>query len=125
MSNSVAGKWGYSYDGENYCGFFDTREEAIAEGGFDGRTIWVGQFRAPECEEYLDAEDLLDKVLCQDDYCGDWEGDAISPTKEQKAELTTEIRALFGRWLDRHDLRPKFGLVDNAEKIEPARSKGN
>jgi len=115
----IEGTWGYSHDEEMYSGFFATREEAIAEGGIgrEGSTIWVGQFRAPDCESYLDYSLLIDHVVSQDDYSGDWAEDCISPTKEQAAELTAELRVMFARWLDKHNLRPGFGIIENSEAV--------
>jgi hypothetical protein len=120
-SMKVTGKWGYSTNEEWYTGFFDSREEAIAEArsaGEDGR-LWVGQFRDPMApEDCIDAEDLIERVLCQDDYCGDWAEGALDCTPEQERELTAAIRRVFGEWMDRHGLRPQFGVVGNAEEVK-------
>lgn len=113
---SIAGKWGFSRDGETYTGAFDTREEAIAEGGETAK--FVGRYREPCCEDVIEASDVLDKILCQDDYCGDWAEDALSATIGQLGELTVELQKVVGQWLDKHDLRPTFGIVERGELIE-------
>jgi hypothetical protein len=117
----INGKWGYSTNEEWYTGFFDSREEAIAEArsaGEDGR-LWVGQFRAPIApEDCVDAEMLIEAVLCQDDYCGDWAEDALDCSPAQRDELTADIRRVFGAWVDRHGLRPKFCVVGDAEEVK-------
>ena len=116
---SMKGKWGYSTNEEWYTGSFDTREDAIAEGREYGSSrFWVGQFVDPPTpESYIDAEDIIEKVLCQDEYCLECADGCLSCTREQQDELTTAIRKTFGEWLDKHDLRPTFGLVENAEEI--------
>jgi len=118
---SIIGKWGYSTNEETYSGFFDSREEAIAavQSVYDGddRLVWVGQFREPICEQAIHGRDLIEQVVCQDEYCGDWADDAISATNEEIDELTQAIRKVFGEWMDKYGLRPSFGVVDIAEKI--------
>ncbi len=115
---SIAGKWGYSHDEETYFGTFDTKKEAIRAGRQEGRPLWVGQYIDPiSPEKYIDGKDLIEQVLCQNDYCGEWAEGALDCTGTQLAELTMKMRSVFGDWLDKHDLRPRFGLVDNAKRI--------
>lgn len=114
-----AGKWGYTRDGENYYGDYDTPEEA-AEGGAteEGETVTVGIFRDPIApEQCIDGEHLIEQVLCQDDYCNDWADCTLDCTKQQLDELTKEIQGVFGKWIDRHGLRPAFGLVEETREI--------
>lgn len=121
---SMAGKWGYSHDEEQYYGDFETREEAIEE----ARSVeagYVGQYSDPTPpEEFIDAEDLLEKVLCQDEYSGGFAEDTLDCTREQRDELTVEIRRAFAAWMDRHDLRPNFGWIEHAESIGEILSDG-
>jgi hypothetical protein len=115
---SIEGKWGYSNNEENYSGSYDTREEAVQEAEASGYGhFWVGQFKAPITDEAIDAEDLLEKITCQDDYCGDWTEDALDCSNEVKDELTESVRRVFREWMDRHGLRPTFGIVYDAEEI--------
>jgi hypothetical protein len=116
---SLEGKWGYSTDEESYTGAYDSREEAIEEAKDTDEThFWVGRYSAPPSpESCIDAEDLIDKVLCQDEYCGDWAEGCLDCSKEQLVELTDSIRKVFGEWLYQHDLRPAFGLIIEPEEI--------
>lgn len=109
---SVAGKWGYSYDGgELFQGAYDSPQEA-AEASGRGLVV-VGQYRDPvQPEEFVEASDIIDHVLCQDEYCGDWADGVLDCSPEQKDELTAALRTTVGTWLDRHGLRPEFGMVD-------------
>lgn len=118
---SIEGKWGYSRDEETYTGAFDTRQEAIDEGlEYSENGVYVGQYQAPSSpEEYIDAEDLFEKVCCQDEYCGDWAEGTLDCTREQQDELTEAIRRVFGEWIDRHGLRPTFGLVYDSQFVTP------
>jgi hypothetical protein len=110
----TAGTWGTSYDGEYYSGRSASRGEAIAA---DPAARFVGQYEAPQLESYLSAELLIDNVLCQDDYCGDWADGSLAATKEQLAELTDAVRLLFRDWVERHGLMPQFGIVRMPEEI--------
>ncbi len=111
MSN--AGKWGYR-TGEVYVGAYDTPEEAASARceGPDG-TVRVGQYREPRTpESCVDGQDLIDMVLCQDDYDNESGYDELGATAAQVAELTDDVRRVFGEWIDKHDLRPTFGIVE-------------
>lgn len=116
---SAEGRWGHSRDGELYTGFFDTREEALAEARAND-SEFIGQYRDPiSPEACIEADLLTEHVLCQDDYCGEWAEGVLDFTKEQEAELTAAIRRVFGEWIDRHGLRPGFGIVEKPETVEP------
>ena len=116
--NTMEGKWGYTHNGENYYGTFDTPEDAAAEADAEeGATVEVGRFRAPEVLAFVDAESVIERILCQDEYSGDWADNAIPYTNEQCDELTTMLQDAVRNWLDKHDLWPKFGLVEETRKI--------
>jgi len=120
----IAGTWGTSYDDECYSGRAASRDEAIAA---DPTARFVGQYEAPLLESYLSAELLIEHVLCQDDYCGDWADGSLDATEEQCAELTEAVQRLFREWAERHDLVPQFGIVRISEEIAAraaARSEG-
>ncbi len=118
---SIAGKWGFSHSEESYTGHYDTKEEAIREGmrGMRGGEIfWVGQYREPAApESFVDGVTLLENVTEQDEYCGEEAYGCFDCTKEQEQELTDMIARVFGEWLDKHDLRPMFGIVEYYEKV--------
>lgn len=120
MSN--AGKWGFSSSGETYIGAYDSREEAIQDGRIDAAdpsgSFYVGQYRDPTVEGCVDADLLLEHILCQDDFCGDWAEGSLSASDNQLDELTDAIQKVLGEWIDRHGLRPNFGIVESSEKVE-------
>ena len=118
MANSLAGKWGYTHNGEFFNGSFDTPEDAAQEGALEeGETVTVGRFRAPEVLAFVDAESVIERILCQDEYSGDWAENAIPYTNEQGDELTAMLQDAVRKWLDKHDLWPKFGIVEEERKI--------
>lgn len=118
MANDMAGKWGYTRDGEMYSGCYDTAEEAAEEGALEeGQTVKVGQYRDPEVLAFVDADSVIERIICQDEYCGDWAEDALACTDEQMAELTEAFREAMRTWLDKHDLWPSFGIVDETREI--------
>lgn len=122
---SKTGKWGYTTDGIIYTGIFDSAEEAAAEYGSPGETVDVGRYRDPvPPEEYLDADLVIEHVLVQDEYEGEWAEGTLEASDKQLDELTADLRRVFAAWIDRHDLRPIFVIVDKAIQIEVAQAKG-
>lgn len=110
----MSDKYGYSSNGEEFYGDFDSPEAAADEGiNEEGGSCVVGMFSAPCTPEgCIDAGLILEQVACQDDYCvGDWGSDWPESNKEQEQELTESLRAVFAAWLDKHNLRPTFRLV--------------
>jgi len=118
---SHAGKWGYSYNEEIYYGRFDSREEALAAA--DGEeTVWTAQYREPDApESFISGVDIIDHILEQDDYCGEWTDGTFVCTDEVKEDLDASLRRAFVEWMDRHGLRPSFGIVefDTIQKTTP------
>lgn len=128
MTRQVEGKWGYSLDEENYLGMFDTEEQAKEEAVKDAIAeelnteceIIICQYRkVRDPESFVDADLLLEHSGCQDDYTGDrgdcWPGE----TMEQNQELTNAIQKVYSEWLDKHNLRPSWGMVrgDTVQRI--------
>lgn len=113
---SIVGKWGYKLheDAEYYQGAADSAEQAAADSGVKpGETVTVGQYRDPiRPEDVIDVEPMLEDVRDHEDYGGEWAEDALDCSDEQQTELTDDIRRVFGEWLDRHTLRPTFGIVE-------------
>jgi len=124
MSEKQTGSaWATSLNGEIYdYPFYASREEAIANGTaeYNGDPFWIGKTFPPEnAENFFDAEDWLENVACQEDYSGDHAEDWDMSTKEQRAELEKEVRAVMAAWLERHKLRPTFFNVRDSVLIEP------
>ncbi len=104
---------------ERYEGSYETIEEAIEEAanGYAYETFWVGKCVPPtQPEQWWDAADWLEHVSCQDSYSGEYAEDWDDSTTEQREELEKEVRAVMASWLDRHKLRPRFFLVEDAVK---------
>jgi hypothetical protein len=122
-------KYAISYADELYSGDYDTIEEAAHEVE-PGRAVWIGEKRAPVQPETLwDVEDWLERVSDDDDYFGEWAEDWDASTRKQVDELEAEVRAVMAAWLDRHNLRPKFFVAENAvyysaERLAELREKG-
>ena len=116
--------YSYSTNQESYFGDFATREQALAEAINEAREyghkkVWIGQSVPPtQPEDLWVAEDWLELVSCQDDYCLDCASDWDESTNAQREELESAVRTVMAEWLDRHKLRPKFFLVDNVEEID-------
>jgi hypothetical protein len=110
----------YSFDEEHFHGQFETREDAIAEAVSEsaelGKWFQVGRCVPPtQPENWWSPSDWLEHVSCQDSYGGDYAEDWDESTAEQREELQREVRAVMAAWLDRHELRPRFYLVDQIQ----------
>ena len=82
----------------------------------DQTAIAVGRFRPPKPpEEVLWGEHVFD-ALCEldhDDYCIECaEGWLTNTPKPVRDDLESVIRKAVGEWLDRHNLRPTWFVVE-------------
>lgn len=117
-------KYSLSWDGETYYGEYETKQEA-EQAGFDDDEyfkergwFWVGECVPPaQPEDLWNAEDWLEHVSCQDEYCAEWAEDWDQSTREQREELEREVRGVMAAWLDRHGLRPRFWNIENPYKV--------
>lgn len=110
-----SGKWAWSTDEESYYGDFDTAEAAALSSVADEGpgTVWVGQFIDPPApESCISGEDVIEQILCQDEYHGDWTAGTFDCSRETLDELTDELRKVFRAWVEKHGLEPNFVLVD-------------
>jgi len=120
---SIAGKWGYSEDGEYYSGAFETQAEA-AEAGFaesESDSLEIGRYRAPERlrVDRWQAERFIES--CEDDrveegYGSDWDNRTVLTTDQMQrlAELLTHTLLL---WEHREGRVPTWGVIDH-ETVE-------
>lgn len=115
--------WAISLNGETYdADVFQNEADAIEEGtvGYNGVPFWIGRVCPPtKPEDLFDVSDWLERVACDDDYAGEWSEDWDMSTKQQRAELESDVRKVIAAWLDRHNLRPTFFNVKDARLIEP------
>jgi hypothetical protein len=114
--------YSYSTDEESYQGQFasaeDACDEAANEIAVEGAHFWVGENASPpQPETFWHAYTWLDNVSEQDEYGGEWACDWDKSKLEQRAELEAEVRTVMGRWLDRHNLRPKFWTIEKPQKF--------
>lgn len=117
----VTGKWSYSTDEETYHGLFDTKEIAAAElmAATNGEGGYVGQCRKPTPPwEIIDAARILEDVNELEDYGVEVAEGWDRSSREQMDELTALLQATAREWFERHDLMPRFWIVDAAERVE-------
>jgi hypothetical protein len=114
-------EYAYSTNDEDFTGGFSSPENALQEGFHENQDdpeidITVGKCVPPPCSELLDADLLLEHIVCQDQYQGEWAESALDGiSKEAKQELTDNLRALFESWLNKHDLHPTFFVIEETE----------
>lgn len=107
-------------DGD-YEGPYETRNKAIQRGieQYDDE-FWIGEVDRPmPPEDFWNARDWIEKIREDDDYevdaAADW-GDDI--TDRHMYTLESEVRKVLGRWLDRHNFRPKHFVVKEPVRVK-------
>lgn len=123
VTPAEAESWAISLHGEDYgTEAFPDKETAIVEGRkrWPGEAFYVGELERPTSPEvYFDSMHWLEHVAGQDDYAGDHADGWDMSSQAQRDELDTQVQRVMEDWLDRHDLRPDFWNVTNAECIAP------
>lgn len=108
---SIAGKWGWSEDGEHYSGTCLTPAQAAAEGfaTSESDSLEIGQYREPERRSI----GLLDVAgwKCHLDIARK-QCDGLLPTHDQMAELVRSVTELRDNWIARHGLSPQWVVID-------------
>jgi hypothetical protein len=110
---SIAGKWGYSEDGEYYSGALETQAEAIAEGFAvsESDSLEIGRYRAPE-RLRIDWRDVVG-WKCPINL-GRKVVPGVLPTPQQTGELMAAIEVLRDQWERAHGLSASWVVVDPA-----------
>jgi len=109
--------YSFSRNEENYHGEFETREGAIEKAKAEGlKRFWTGENVTPDPLDYIDGCDIVENIVCQDEFSGDWAEGWPMTTKEQDEELTEMLRAAFKAWMDKHGLHPTFWNVENVQE---------
>jgi hypothetical protein len=115
-------EYAYSTNDEDFTGGFASPETALQEGFHENQddpdtSITVGKCVPPPCAELLYADLLLEHIVCQEEYQGEYaEGVFDGIPDDVKQELTDNLRLLFESWLTKHDLRPKFFVIEETER---------
>ncbi len=119
-------KWAYSDKEEGpYFGRFNSRQEVIDAALSDDSIlsdakIWIGKCVELRPENYVDVEQFLEDVQRQmsdntsneDDFAFIESGDDI------ENELQESLTRVFAAWLDKHNLRPTWCDIVDAEHIK-------
>lgn len=115
------GQWAYSFNGEEFDGNYDNKEEAIEEAKDyledDQLIIYVGQI-----EEFpISADiDLLLERLGESAYeqCGDFAEEYLHDvTDEHFKELEKNINSVLNTWISKY-YKPNFYTIGNVERIK-------
>lgn len=121
-------KFAISWNEENYDSeLFDSEDDAVAEAVMSWETeneelvdgkFWIGVADPPrQPETFWDSDLFFDRVSMQDEYTLECAEDWNKSTVRQRKELDNSIREVIANWLDKHDLRPKFFLVNEAREF--------
>lgn len=122
-------KWRFSLDGsETFSEDFDSREAAedaarSALSGFGYSHATLAECQVQDFDMSVDAQWLLEHLHGNnEDIIGD--GDFISPSDEQAADLEVMVNAAIDAWVKKHgiDLRAwKFAATRNHEDVHAER----
>ena len=63
------------------------------------------------------ADDILEKAQesLEDEWCCEWS--IFRPSEEQVADLQVELQKAMDAWFEKHELQPKWFVVDDVESI--------
>lgn len=113
----------YSLNGQDYDGYFDTKEEAIKEGteyAVDAeKTIFFIGLAEKTFSPHIDVDWLIESIQ-EDayDHGGEYAEDYLEGvTKEQKQELEEKLNDVFGAWTEKHKHEVNFYEVVDSEEI--------
>ncbi len=118
---SREGNWCYSYNGEEFTGDYDNREDAIDEAMsyVDEETLFIYVGKIKEIELSADVDMLIER-LAEHAYerGGDYAEDYLdNVTKEEFRELEDGINDVLLKWIDKYH-KPNFWEVVNIEKVK-------
>lgn len=104
-------------------GEYETKEEALREGRLIAEKSVDRFFRIGkrvECEPFIDAEDVLDRVSEQlySEFGEVAEAYLEDVSDDEICDLQSEINKVFKKWLDKHSRKPDFFSVEEVEVIE-------
>jgi hypothetical protein len=111
--------YSFSIDGENYSGFYDSREEAILDAfaSFEDREIiHTGRNVVPD--RRVCADSVIEQVaLHTTEESGDWsDGYLCGVSKEATQELEEELQKVWDKWEKKHQLEPTWYNVTDAQE---------
>lgn len=112
-------KYAYSTDQECYIGSFDSPLEAVAEAfgeDEDLENVWIGVCVTPDPLHHITGEDVIEQILCQEDFSAEWAENALSHTKEQGADLSEMLREAFDGWMKKHNITVGFFNIEHPEE---------
>lgn len=117
-------KWAISDNGEDYEGFYDSKEAAIQAGldnaNDDLEQFYVGEAYKPEVE-FVDSDIIAEKVIERIQESLEAEGGMLaenfSVTDEQMEQLGNTLEQAVNQWIKDNNIQPGFFLIENAETI--------
>ncbi|GAB6443344.1 hypothetical protein CON36_35105 [Bacillus cereus] len=114
-------KWCYSYNGENFTGSLNTKDEAINEAireyGSEHKVLYVGQSVDPSTHVSVDG--LMDSMYeSVTEQCGDYAESFLYQVDENhQAVLEERINEVLSVWLKEFEYEPNFYKVINVEEF--------
>lgn len=122
-------KWYFSIDNEGYHGPYHSEAGAIEAALVDlgNEEIVNGSFLIGTEREPFPPENYFEEnypaswqewLWDQGDYSQDSDCNFLDATDAQYTELTSELKAVAARWLERHGLRPDHKCIDEVREYD-------
>lgn len=117
-------RWAISENGEDYEGFYDSKEAAIQAGLDEAddnlEQFYVGEAYKPEVE-FVDgdiiAENVIERIQESLEAEGGMLAENFSVTDEQVEQLGNTLKQAVNQWIKDNNIQPGFFLIENAETI--------
>ncbi len=121
-------KWVYMFGDEHMSEFFETKEDAIAEGlSVHGEDEWSSEKELSvdvfvPYKPSINVDRLIERWQedVYDDYseCRGYDTYLDGVTDEQSKELEDELNKVLQKWIEKYNLEANFGEVYEVEVIE-------
>ena len=113
-------KWGYSLNGEDYFGLYDSKEEAIKEGETEAREYEKDSFfvaRAITFQPHIYAEDVIEEIQQNAyDNGGEYAETYLDDVqRKHRDELEEKLNEVLSNWMNKYGYTPNFYSVEDVE----------
>ena len=90
---------------------FISREFAIKDALREtkaGAVFTIARCETPDPLNYIDSQDLIDRILEQNEFCVEWNDDWPNCAEEVMKDLDKRLMEAFKGWMDTWDTHPRF-----------------
>lgn len=117
-------KWGYSLNGEDYDGLYDTKEDAIKQGFIDaqeyGKEVFFVAKAVITFQPHVYAEGIIEEIQENAyDEGGEYAETYLDDVKrEHLEELEEKLNEVLSNWINKYEYNPNFYSVEDIEEVQ-------